>query len=151
MPEGETDLTTPLRLTAGAMAGITSVVMTYPLDITRTRLSVQSSSLPTIRKVISTTPTPTTTKGKPKLPGIPPPPIASSRELTLERDVPDHGPYIPHGGRNPRFIPRLGPYCPWCSAVRGPQLCSVRTCPETRYARGNDESDGVGEVDGRGD
>jgi solute carrier family 25 (mitochondrial phosphate transporter), member 23/24/25/41 len=27
------------------MAGITSVVMTYPLDITRTRLSVQSSSI----------------------------------------------------------------------------------------------------------
>src|SRR5271170_6014066 len=49
MPEGETELTTPLRLTAGAMAGITSVVMTYPLDITRTRLSVQSSSLGTIR------------------------------------------------------------------------------------------------------
>jgi solute carrier family 25 (mitochondrial phosphate transporter), member 23/24/25/41 len=52
-------LNTPLRLTAGAMAGITSVVMTYPLDITRTRLSVQSSSLATIR---SPTPgaTPTT-------------------------------------------------------------------------------------------
>lgn len=45
MPEGKKELTTPLRLTAGAMAGITSVVMTYPLDITRTRLSVQSSSL----------------------------------------------------------------------------------------------------------
>ena|SRR5437667_3631872 len=49
MPEGAKELTTPLRLTAGAMAGITSVVMTYPLDITRTRLSVQSSSLVTIR------------------------------------------------------------------------------------------------------
>ena len=45
MPEGAKELNTPLRLTAGAMAGITSVVMTYPLDITRTRLSVQSSSL----------------------------------------------------------------------------------------------------------
>jgi solute carrier family 25 (mitochondrial phosphate transporter), member 23/24/25/41 len=45
MPEGAKDLTIPLRLTAGAMAGITSVVVTYPLDITRTRLSVQSSSL----------------------------------------------------------------------------------------------------------
>src|SRR5271170_5732366 len=49
MPEGKSELTTPLRLMAGAMAGITSVVMTYPLDITRTRLSVQSSSLATIR------------------------------------------------------------------------------------------------------
>src|SRR5215471_18764982 len=45
MPEGAKELTTPLRLIAGAMAGITSVVMTYPLDITRTRLSVQYSSL----------------------------------------------------------------------------------------------------------
>jgi solute carrier family 25 (mitochondrial phosphate transporter), member 23/24/25/41 len=45
MPPGQKELTTPLRLTAGAMAGITSVVMTYPMDITRTRLSVQSSSL----------------------------------------------------------------------------------------------------------
>lgn len=50
MPPGKTELTTPLRLTAGAMAGITSVVMTYPLDITRTRLSVQSSSLASIKR-----------------------------------------------------------------------------------------------------
>lgn len=50
MPPGKTELTTPLRLTAGAMAGITSVVMTYPLDITRTRLSVQSSSLAAIKR-----------------------------------------------------------------------------------------------------
>lgn len=49
MPPGATELTTPLRLAAGAMAGITSVVMTYPLDITRTRLSVQSSSLASIQ------------------------------------------------------------------------------------------------------
>jgi solute carrier family 25 phosphate transporter 23/24/25/41 len=68
MPVGETDLTTPLRLTAGAMAGITSVVMTYPLDITRTRLSVQSSSLPTIRHP------PTTTTTGPIAPGSRPPP-----------------------------------------------------------------------------
>ena len=69
MPEGATELTTPLRLTAGALAGITSVIMTYPLDITRTRLSVQSSSLSAIRS----THTESTTPGKPpKLPGIPP-------------------------------------------------------------------------------
>jgi solute carrier family 25 (mitochondrial phosphate transporter), member 23/24/25/41 len=73
MPPDKTELTTPLRLTAGAMAGITSVVMTYPLDITRTRLSVQSSSLAVIRP-------PPTTPGvaapaaaavaTPKLPGM---------------------------------------------------------------------------------
>lgn len=60
MPLGATELTTPLRLTAGAMAGITSVVMTYPLDITRTRLSVQSSSLANI----------TATSKNKKLPGM---------------------------------------------------------------------------------
>ncbi|KTW31126.1 uncharacterized protein T551_01199 [Pneumocystis jirovecii RU7] len=46
MPFGKTELDTPQRLTAGALAGITSVVVTYPLDITRTRLSIQSASLP---------------------------------------------------------------------------------------------------------
>jgi len=39
---GEKDLTPLNRLNAGAMAGIISVVITYPLDLIRTRLSVQS-------------------------------------------------------------------------------------------------------------
>src|SRR5579871_4747088 len=70
MPIGATELTTPLRLMAGAMAGITSVVMTYPLDITRTRLSVQSSSLATIRRPItSTSSTNSTTTLTPSSPG----------------------------------------------------------------------------------
>ncbi|KAK3384162.1 mitochondrial carrier domain-containing protein [Lasiosphaeria ovina] len=39
------DSLTPLaRLTCGGMAGITSVTCTYPLDIVRTRLSIQSAS-----------------------------------------------------------------------------------------------------------
>ncbi|KAJ9076936.1 hypothetical protein DSO57_1021519 [Entomophthora muscae] len=42
---GAKDLDTPRRLTAGALAGITSVICTYPLDIVRTRLSVQSANL----------------------------------------------------------------------------------------------------------
>lgn len=71
MPPGETELTTPLRLTAGAMAGITSVVMTYPLDITRTRLSVQSSSLVTIRHPPTTT-SPATTNPQPRTRTVPP-------------------------------------------------------------------------------
>lgn len=33
------------RLTAGALAGITSVFATYPLDIVRTRLSIQTASI----------------------------------------------------------------------------------------------------------
>ncbi|KAF9130270.1 hypothetical protein BGW39_003280 [Mortierella sp. 14UC] len=39
------DLDTPRRLTAGALAGLTSVAFTYPLDIVRTRLSIQSAQV----------------------------------------------------------------------------------------------------------
>jgi solute carrier family 25 phosphate transporter 23/24/25/41 len=38
------------RLFCGGMAGITSVVFTYPLDIVRTRLSIQSASFEGLRK-----------------------------------------------------------------------------------------------------
>lgn len=39
-----TDLTPLARLVCGGLAGITSVFLTYPLDIVRTRLSIQSAS-----------------------------------------------------------------------------------------------------------
>lgn len=38
------DLTSARRLVCGGLAGITSVFFTYPLDIVRTRLSIQSAS-----------------------------------------------------------------------------------------------------------
>lgn len=38
------DLSPLARLTCGGIAGITSVFFTYPLDIVRTRLSIQSAS-----------------------------------------------------------------------------------------------------------
>lgn len=41
------ELTTPLRLTAGALAGICSVVATYPLDLVRSRLSIVSAAIGT--------------------------------------------------------------------------------------------------------
>lgn len=41
----DSELDTLRKLTAGALAGITSVALTYPLDITRTRLSIHSASL----------------------------------------------------------------------------------------------------------
>lgn len=37
------------RLVCGGAAGITSVVFTYPLDIVRTRLSVQSASFASLK------------------------------------------------------------------------------------------------------
>ncbi|KAH9815378.1 mitochondrial carrier domain-containing protein [Melampsora americana] len=39
------ELNTPLRLTSGAIAGICSVVATYPLDLVRSRLSIISSEI----------------------------------------------------------------------------------------------------------
>ncbi|KAH9462209.1 hypothetical protein MJO29_003072 [Puccinia striiformis f. sp. tritici] len=41
----EGELTTPLRLGAGAIAGICSVVSTYPLDLVRSRISIISASI----------------------------------------------------------------------------------------------------------
>lgn len=38
------------RLSCGAVAGITSVTLTYPLDIVRTRLSIQSASFAGLEK-----------------------------------------------------------------------------------------------------
>ncbi|KAF9920922.1 hypothetical protein FBU30_009118 [Linnemannia zychae] len=45
MDPAKQDLDTPRRLTAGALAGLTSVAFTYPLDIVRTRLSIQSAQM----------------------------------------------------------------------------------------------------------
>jgi len=38
------DMSPLTRLVCGGMAGVTSVTFTYPLDIVRTRLSIQSAS-----------------------------------------------------------------------------------------------------------
>lgn len=45
LASGETELGVGMRLVAGGLAGITSVAITYPLDITRTRLSIQCADL----------------------------------------------------------------------------------------------------------
>ncbi|KAG0310413.1 hypothetical protein BGZ99_000397, partial [Dissophora globulifera] len=45
MDPTKNDLDTPRRLAAGALAGLTSVACTYPLDIVRTRLSIQSAQV----------------------------------------------------------------------------------------------------------
>jgi solute carrier family 25 phosphate transporter 23/24/25/41 len=44
------DLSPLARLICGGMAGITSVTFTYPLDIVRTRLSIQSASFAALQK-----------------------------------------------------------------------------------------------------
>ncbi|KAH9892870.1 mitochondrial carrier [Cubamyces lactineus] len=43
---GAKTLDTPTRLCAGALAGITSVCTTYPLDLVRSRLSIATASIP---------------------------------------------------------------------------------------------------------
>ncbi|KFH73736.1 hypothetical protein MVEG_00950 [Podila verticillata NRRL 6337] len=50
MEPGKHDLDTPRRLAAGALAGLTSVAFTYPLDIVRTRLSIQSAQVPNTKE-----------------------------------------------------------------------------------------------------
>ena len=47
-PTPGADLSPLRRLVCGGAAGITSVTFTYPLDIVRTRLSIQSASFATI-------------------------------------------------------------------------------------------------------
>lgn len=46
---GGRSLTIPERLLAGSIAGIASVAVTYPLDIIRTRLSIQTASIGNLR------------------------------------------------------------------------------------------------------
>ncbi|KAF8305976.1 mitochondrial carrier [Clavulina sp. PMI_390] len=59
--DGARPLDTPTRLLAGALAGICSVSATYPLDLTRARLSIASASMlaapppPTAATTITTT------------------------------------------------------------------------------------------------
>ncbi|KAI0793249.1 mitochondrial carrier domain-containing protein [Abortiporus biennis] len=43
---GTKQLDTPTRLLSGALAGITSVCTTYPLDLVRSRLSIATASIP---------------------------------------------------------------------------------------------------------
>lgn len=43
------DLSAPMRLTCGGLAGITSVTFTYPLDIVRTRLSIQGADFEVLK------------------------------------------------------------------------------------------------------
>lgn len=49
------DLSPLRRLVCGGLAGITSVTVTYPLDIVRTRLSIQSASFAALGKQKSET------------------------------------------------------------------------------------------------
>ncbi|KAL3442122.1 mitochondrial carrier domain-containing protein [Aspergillus insuetus] len=49
-PSPGADLTPLRRLLCGGAAGITSVIITYPLDIVRTRLSIQSASFAALKR-----------------------------------------------------------------------------------------------------
>lgn len=71
MEKEASELDTPRRLISGALAGIVSVVCTYPLDMVKTRLAIQSASLyrnpTTTTSAAAATTTNATTQ---KLPGI---------------------------------------------------------------------------------
>lgn len=45
-----TSLNAGERLIAGSIAGVASVAVTYPLDIVRTRLSIQTASIPNLKE-----------------------------------------------------------------------------------------------------
>lgn len=49
-PEGERELTATDRLIAGSIGGIASVAVTYPLDLIRARITVQTASLSRLHK-----------------------------------------------------------------------------------------------------
>ncbi|KAH9040035.1 mitochondrial carrier domain-containing protein [Lactarius pseudohatsudake] len=64
---GKRQLDTPTRLTSGALAGITSVCTTYPLDLVRSRLSIATSSILSTNNSQTSTPAsaPTTAAATP--------------------------------------------------------------------------------------
>ncbi|KAF7428039.1 hypothetical protein PC9H_007258 [Pleurotus ostreatus] len=53
---GSKELDTPKRLASGALAGITSVCSTYPLDLVRSRLSIATASLQAVPKASTAAP-----------------------------------------------------------------------------------------------
>ncbi|KAF5348661.1 hypothetical protein D9758_006804 [Tetrapyrgos nigripes] len=59
------ELDTPKRLASGALAGITSVCATYPLDLVRARLSIATASIP-----ITKTQTPSTSSASSTKPNL---------------------------------------------------------------------------------
>ncbi|RXW23531.1 hypothetical protein EST38_g2329 [Candolleomyces aberdarensis] len=65
---GSKELDTPKRLAAGALAGITSVCSTYPLDLVRSRLSIATASISLIE---STSPSPSASASSTSRPAIP--------------------------------------------------------------------------------
>ncbi|CAE6379510.1 unnamed protein product [Rhizoctonia solani] len=71
--DGTQPLDTPTRLLAGALAGITSVTTTYPLDLVRSRLSIASASI--------RIPTPAAAPTPPPAPAPAPMPTASAQVI----------------------------------------------------------------------
>jgi len=67
---GSRPLDTPTRLSAGALAGITSVSVTYPLDLIRARLSIASASFELGPSTTTASGSVAIRMGPPKVPGM---------------------------------------------------------------------------------
>ncbi|KAF7793775.1 hypothetical protein EIP86_004896 [Pleurotus ostreatoroseus] len=64
---GTKQLDTPTRLASGALAGITSVCTTYPLDLVRSRLSIATASIPVQPSSASASASSSAMSGRPAL------------------------------------------------------------------------------------
>ncbi|CAE6419940.1 unnamed protein product [Rhizoctonia solani] len=101
---GTQPLDTPTRLLAGALAGITSVTTTYPLDLVRSRLSIASASIRIPAPNVALAPAPAPVPTPSPAPAIPTGQVISAqgrRTMTTLLQHPSPVPGQPPARRQP--------------------------------------------------